>query len=307
MHQTRKILVTGGNGQVAYALQQLQISDDYAMIRLPKSQLDITQSAHISQVIADIQPCFVINTAAYTDVEQAERSPAIAFAINRDGAHNLAQLCMRSNIPLLHLSTDYIFDGMASNAYQETYRANPINVYGDSKWQGEQAVRAACTGHIILRTSSIFGEHGNNFVKTIFNLARTRSSLNIVCDQIMCPTPAIEVAKACFAIIQHILKSGELESAANHWGTYHYCSNQPVSWYDFSRELIAAGRISQPLCVENIHAITSSEFAAHAKRPAYSVLCCDKIVNQFGIHPKSWCHGLKATVKKISCDTGYAK
>ncbi len=290
----KKILVTGGQGQVGRSLQSLQCAADYEVACAPKSQLDITKPSSISQAFDALRPQLVINAAAYTAVDQAEQEQAAAFAVNRDGAENLARLCGESNIPLLHLSTDYVFDGGAGEPYREDARPAPVNVYGQSKWAGEKVVQSLCHQHIILRTSGIFGCHGKNFVKTIVALAREKRRLTVVSDQTVCPTPAPDIARACLAITQYIFNH-----AATQWGVYHYCSSDPVSWCDFAKAIVNARREIESLRVEEVCAIPTGAFPALAARPPYTALCCDKIATEFGIHSRSWRDGLKEVIKNL--------
>lgn len=295
--------MTGQHGQVAQALQKRQCLTSHEIICVPKSQMDITQPSQIERTFSAIQPRLVINAAAYTAVDQAEQDAAQAIAVNRDGAANLARCCVQSSIPLLHLSTDYVFDGTANSPYRETQPPAPLNLYAQSKWQGEQSVRRICPQHIILRTSGVFGCHGQNFVKTIATLARTKTQLQVVCDQIVCPTPSTDLAQACLDIAQAIFAQHVSENVPTQWqwGTYHYCSSKQTSWYDFANAIVETLRELEPLplCITQVCAIQTDEFATLAKRPKYTALCCDKIEVAFGIRNRSWRTGLIETLKKL--------
>ena len=290
------ILVAGGDGQVGRALAELRGGDsnsDYDIICAPKARLDLTRAPSIAQVIDEVRPQWVINAAAYTAVDCAEEDPDAAFAVNRDGAENLAKQCNDAGIPLLHLSTDYVFDGAANAPYREDAQPAPINRYGESKWAGEQAVRRACPRHIIVRTSGVFGAHGGNFVKTMVRLARQNKRLDVVGDQIICPTPAADLAAACVVIARRVLAESADKSR---WGAYHYCSSEPVSWFQFAAAAIDARRAVEPLRAREIRAIATHEFPARAARPPYSALCCDKVRVAFGVANRSWRAGLNQLV-----------
>ncbi len=303
-----RIVVTGGHGQVGQSLREARravaAASDWEVVCAPKSRLDITDSASIERAFEEIAPQLVINAAAYTAVDDAERERDAAFAVNRDGAENLAVLCELRGIPLLQLSTDYVFDGVGKTRYREDDRPAPVNVYGYSKWAGELAVQRACRRHIILRTSGVFSRYGRNFVKTIVALARERKRLQVVSDQTACPTSAAEVAAACLEIARQVLENPPGGSAPNAngwgWGIYHYCSRDPVSWWDFANAVVAARREVESLAVERVCAIPASELAAPAARPPHPVLCCDKIESIFGIPARSWRAGLDEVVRNLA-------
>jgi len=263
-----KLLVTGGNGQLAQALAK------HSNIQaLPKDVLNITDACSIEQAIKHYTPDMIINAAAYTAVDKAETEKELALQINHLGAKNLAIACQEQHIPLLHVSTDYVFDGKANRPYSENDSIHPINFYGESKWLGEQAVREHCEQHYIIRVSGIYSDHGQNFFKTMIRLAKERKELNIVSDQITCPTHADDIANAIITLSNH----------RDHHGTYHFCSTPPLSWFEFASEIIEHARKQHTLAVQAINAISSADYITPAKRPAYSVLSCEKIKANFGI------------------------
>jgi len=286
---SRKILITGANGQLGTCLREHPAAADFQLAACTRSELDITDIASIERALATHKPDIVINTAAYTAVDKAEQEQAQCSRINHDGAKNIALACQQQHIPLIHLSTDYIFSGTQSSAYQENAGANPPNHYGMSKWLGEQAIQEACEQHLILRVSGVFSRHGHNFAKTIVRLAKERKQLRIVADQMTCPTYAADIAGALFRVAQHL----------SHWGTYHYCSSDPVSWHHFAEMIIHAARQKEKLAVEEITAISTAEYPTPAKRPAYSVLDCGKIEKDYGIMQPSWRDALAAVVPHI--------
>ncbi len=283
-----KILITGGQGQLAFELEQLA-AQQHQLIALTHKQLDITQQSAVQQAFDMYHPDVVINTAAYTKVDLAEQNSDQANAVNCTGAKNLAIACAQAQIPLLHLSTDYVFDGTKNSPYLETDPVAPINTYGITKWQGEESIRAHCPQHIILRVSSLFGRHGQNFVKTILRLAQERETIRIVSDQTMCPTPAYAIAETLLTIINQ-----------PQWGTYHYCGSEPATWYDFANLIVQLAKEHTELRVKQIEPITTADFLTAAKRPAYSVLDCTQFEKKFNIKRPHWQTGLKNVITALS-------
>lgn len=282
-----KILITGSQGQLAYELKRLAIPHN--VIALSHDELDITQEKAVQKALELHQPDYVINTAAYTQVDLAEQQTEQAYAVNCTGAKNLAMACAKFSIPLLHLSTDYVFDGSKNTPYLETDSVSPVNTYGLTKWQGEEVIRTHCPQHIILRVSSVFGEHGHNFVKTILRLANEREVLRIVSDQTMCPTPAYAIADTLLKIIK-----------IQQWGTYHYCGAEAVTWYDFAKQIVSIAQKKTSLRVQHIEPIQTKDFQTAAKRPAYSVLDCTQFEKHFKITRPSWQTGLHDVITTLS-------
>jgi dTDP-4-dehydrorhamnose reductase len=263
-----KVLITGGRGQLASTLQYHPLAYAFYLIVLSREELDITQPDSIKKAIEMHQPDIIINTAAYTAVDEAESEAEQAHQVNHLGAKQLAIACAEKNIFLLHLSTDYIFDGAQQTSYTEACAATPINVYGQSKLLGEQAVRDICERHIILRVSGVFSEYGHNFVKTILRLAREQDELRVVSDQVSCPTYAGDIAAAIYKI---------LATEALIYGTYHFCSRDAVSWHQFAVSIVAEAETFAPVKTQKILPIPATDYSSAAKRPVYSALNCDKI------------------------------
>lgn len=284
-----KILVTGGNGQVGWELSQYS-----SVISLSHAELEITDPKSIHAAIQQIRPDILVNAAAYTAVDKAETESDLAYSINREGPGLLAKACKQNNIPFIHLSTDYLFAGAQSIPYQERDLTAPVNIYGASKLAGEIAVREAWDKHIILRVSGVFSVHGHNFVKTILRLAQEREELRIVADQIICPTPAKNIAETILKICEQL----NLEK----WGTYHFCSNEPTTWFNFANKIVEIGKQYQALSCQKIIPITTIEYPLPAKRPAYSVLNCAKLQQAFGINLCSWQQELPKIVKQLIFD-----
>lgn len=290
-----KILLLGANGQVGRELPEavrLSNKKDIEVIALDRHALDITRQAAVRQSITETQPSLVINAAAYTAVDKAEQEPAIAFAVNRDAPGYIAKACANAGIPLLHISTDYVFDGEKQGAYDEDDDVNPLSVYGRSKWEGEEAIRNNLDRHIILRTSWVFGVYGRNFVYTIIRLARQREELRIVNDQHGGPTPANAIAGALLDICRRIANGG-----FNRWGTYHYCGQPQTTWFHFAKAIVDAGKNKSDYQLKHIYPISTAEYPTPAQRPKNSVLNCDKIRNAFGIEPADWSDGLRAMLQ----------
>ncbi len=283
-----KIFLTGGNGQLAYDLKrQMHVrAIDYSAPT--RQELDITNREQVLAALKYTKPAVVVNTAAYTLVDKAEQDAESAFAVNQVGAKNLAQACDELSIPLIHVSTDYVFDGKKQKPYLETDAVQPLSIYGESKWRGEQEVQQYCEKHIILRVSGVFGVHGNNFVKTILRLGKERDELRIVADQTICPTPASDIADLILTQSSHL-----------QWGLYHYCSEGQVSWYNFANAIFAEAQQYTKFAVKKIHAISTAEYPTAAQRPAYSVLACEKVTSTFNFKPIHWQKGLVNVIQSI--------
>ena len=279
-----KVLVTGSNGQVGYCLVQQLRQQNADFLALDRDQLDITQRQAVWQTVSDYRPDVIINAAAHTAVDKAESEAEQAFAINRDGAAYLAEAAQQIGATMLHISTDYVFDGQATQPYTETDATAPQGVYGQSKLAGEQAVLAACSRSIILRTAWVFGEHGHNFVKTMLRLGRERDSLGIVSDQHGAPTYAGDIAAALLHIAHHITQGKPTE-----YGIYHFSGKPYVSWYQFAEAIFQQAQQQGILAnTPQLLAIATPDYPTPAKRPANSCLQLDKIQQAFGISPSDW-------------------
>ncbi len=258
--------------------------------------VDITDSASLGPVFSkSAPPRLVINCAAYTAVDKAESETEEAFAVNRDGPANLAHECRRAGVPLIHISTDYVFDGKARQPYRETDPASPIGAYGKSKWEGEEAVRSRLSEHVIVRTAWLYGARGNNFVKTILRLAREREELSIVDDQFGCPTWTRDLAGSIVRIAGRILAEREGIS----WGTYHFCGRGVTNWYGFARAIVEKARQWEHLKVIELKPIPTTSYPTPAERPAWSVLDCTKIEKEFGISILPWEESLACMLEEL--------
>jgi dTDP-4-dehydrorhamnose reductase len=286
---TRSILITGAGGQVGHELAIT--NSQHRLIALTRRQLDITDSLQISEAFATYRPDLVINAAAYTQVDRAEQERELAFAINRDAVANLASACQRNEIPLLHISTDYVFDGSKQGAYVETDPIAPLGPYGESKAEGEAVLRATLEQHIILRTSWVFSATGINFVKTMLRFGKERDELGVVDDQRGCPTSGRSIAEVLLQMADRYLLTGDIE-----WGTYHYCNQPETTWFGF-----AQGIFKQAGGFENLRlkAIATSDYPTPAQRPQNSVLDCSNIKAQHGIELANWNDELGLVLNQI--------
>ena len=285
------VLVTGANGQLGQAIQS--VVGNYPSIDFVfcgSSVLNITDISNCEAVFKKYKPQFCINAAAYTAVDKAELEPEKANAINVVGAENLAAICKTHDTILLHVSTDFVFDGLATEPYSEEAVPNPTGVYGLTKLQGEQAIQNTWEKHVIIRTSWVYSQFANNFMKTMLRLASERDSLSVVSDQIGTPTNAVDLAECLLTIIsaQH-----PTPNTQHLYGIYNFSNEGQCSWYDFAKEIFRINSVSI-----NLQPITTAAYPTPAKRPAYSVLDKSKLKQVFGIEVKSWEVSLK-NVKNI--------
>ena len=279
-----RILITGGSGQVGHCLKaQLE---GCAELSVPDSSaLNITDRRSVRQAVETFRPDYIINAAAYTAVDKAESDAERAFAVNRDGARHLAEAAEAVGAAMLHISTDYVFDGAGGAPYDEAAQTAPQNIYGASKLAGEQAVLAACRRAVVMRTSWVFGAHGQNFVKTMLRLGRERDSLGIVADQYGAPTAAADIAAALITIVRRHTP----EQLAERAGIYHYCGSPYASWFEFAETIFAEAAAQGVLAkIPAVKPIATVDYPTPAKRPADSRLDCGKIRTVFGIGPCDW-------------------
>lgn len=285
-----RILVIGAKGQVGWELTRRASRLGHDMLGWDVAELDITDAAAVDRELTASGAEVVINAAAYTAVDRAEQEPALAFAVNRDGPAHLAAACARLNIPLLHISTDYVYDGAKPGPYVEDDPTGPLGVYGTSKLAGDEAVRQLLPRHLILRVSWVFGVHGHNFVKTILRLAREREELRVVADQYGCPTFAGDIADVLLELAGRV---AEID-ARDAWGVYHYRSEPATTWHGFASAIVAMAREREPLSVHTVTAIATTDYPLPSARPVNSVLDCARLAARFGIQPRPWQAGLAA-------------
>ncbi|MDY5847695.1 MULTISPECIES: dTDP-4-dehydrorhamnose reductase [Actinobacillus] len=283
-----KFLITGAKGQVGHCLTQ-QLTGKAEILAVDRDELDITDQSAVKKIVETFKPDVIINAAAHTAVDRAESEVELSEAINVKGPQYLAEAANEIGAIILHISTDYVFEGTGSGEYKEEDQTNPQGVYGRTKLEGEIAVQQANPRSIILRTAWVFGEHGHNFVKTMLRLAKDRDSLGIVGDQFGGPTYAGDIAKALIEIANQILAGKE-----NAFGVYHFTGKPYVSWYEFANAIFVEAE-SQKLLEKQPHlkAITTAEYPTPAKRPANSRLDLTKIKQTFNIEPSDWQKALK--------------
>lgn len=288
-----RLLITGGNGQVGSCLtEQIKEHDNVEVLSLGVDGLDITDETAVYQVVEEFQPTIIINAAAYTAVDRAESEVDFSHAINQLGPKYLAQAADKINAAILHISTDYVFSGDKEGHYVETDPTAPQSVYGESKLAGEQEVINACDKHIILRTAWVFGEVGNNFIKTMLRLGRERDSLSIVGDQFGGPTYAGDIANALISIATKIKNNQPVQ-----YGLYHFSGLPHVCWFEFAQAIFdkaeTHGIIEKGPALTSI---TTADYPTPAKRPKNSKLATDKITNTFNIEASNW----QAALENIS-------
>ena len=277
------LLVTGSSGQLGQCLKQLLLSaTDISCYFAAREDLDITNGDEIQRFFSEHNFDYCINTAAYTNVEKAESEQKEAFLINAEGANSLAKACKKHNVVLLHISTDYVFDGMAKTPYQEQDRTNPLNVYGASKLKGEQHIVDTWKKHFIIRTSWLYSQYGHNFLNSMLEFAKQKKALTITTQQKGTPTNANDLAQ----VLVTIIKTGNAR-----YGVYHFSNQGEATWYDFAKAIFkATGEI------DTVNLAKTEHYATFAKRPAYSVLNCNKLKDTLGITYRNWEDSLKQII-----------
>jgi dTDP-4-dehydrorhamnose reductase len=285
----QRILILGRHGQLAAELKRLAPPTGFEILALGRDQLDLRKTTSISAILRDAAPAAVINAAAFTAVDGAESEPDAAFALNRDAPREIANACAALGAPLIHLSTDYVFDGAKVTPYVETDTTAPLNVYGASKLAGEQAVLASNAKAAIVRTSWVFAAHGANFVRTMSRLAETRSEVRVVDDQIGRPTWARDLAACCFGLAQRAL-----EGDPSTRGLLHFAGADDASWADFAEAIFAETERDV-----RVHRIATRDYPTPARRPMNSRLSNDKIAGM-GFTPRPWREALAQCLRDAS-------
>lgn len=287
------ILVIGTGGQLGQALLRLPAADGRVK-GVARADCDVTDRISVGRAIAAHKPAIVINASAYTAVDRAESEPDLAFAVNRDGPSHLATACKAHGAVLIHVSTDYVFDGSGDRPWHEGDPTAPLGIYGASKLAGEVAVRNQLKDHLIVRTSWVYSATGANFVKTMLRVGAERERLTIVRDQRGCPTAADDLARALLGIAVRVL--ADRKSAA--YGTYHFCGLGETTWFDFAAEVFRQaaefGR-SPPELIP----IPTADYPTPARRPANSVLDCTRIVEAFGVARPAWQQSLQPVIAAL--------
>lgn len=280
-----KILVTGAEGQLGSEIRELSSNTNYSFEFIDRSELDLTKLESIIPFLESSSPDFIINCAAYTAVDKAEDDPELSGLINAKAPAAIASYCKKNSKRLIHISTDYVFDGDFSRPINEEEQPNPQSVYGKTKLEGEKVVGKILDNAYIVRTAWVYSSYGNNFVKTMLRLGKEKDEINVVSDQIGSPTYARDLAEAILNIIEGINNGNDMP------GVYHYSNEGVCSWYDFAAEIMKQAGLS---C--KVKPIPTSEFPTKAKRPAYSVLDKSKLNNQFNLKVKNWKKSLETAI-----------
>ncbi|MFL2654556.1 MAG: dTDP-4-dehydrorhamnose reductase [Alphaproteobacteria bacterium] len=292
---TEKILVLGCSGQVGNELVRFICPGDFIIIGLSHADADITKKNDISNIIKNSGCSLVINAAAFTEVDIAEKKRNLAYKINEKGTYNVGEACRNAGIPLIHISTDYVFDGNKKTGFIEDDLVNPLGAYGASKNAGEFALREVLKEHIILRTSWVYSSTGKNFVKTILRLGNEREEISVVDDQYGCPTSAHEIAQVIIEMACQIIFNGKKDK----WGTYHYCGDTKMTWYGFACEIFNVVSKLNGCSVPKIIPITTNQYPTAARRPQNSVLNCLRINQVYRIQQKPFIFNLSQVLKEL--------
>lgn len=287
-----RILLTGAAGQVGQELQQtlLPLGE---VIAVARDQVDFSHADAVRQVVASIHPDVIVNAAAYTAVDKAESELELANLVNGTTPGILAEVAQQQGAGLIHISTDYVFDGSQSTPYRETDSTHPLGAYGRSKLLGEEAIRANCPLHMIVRTAWVYGAKGKvNFVKTMLRLGADREELRVVADQIGSPTWALDLATAIAQLIPQLTPDNA--------GIYHYTNSGVCSWYDFAIAIFEeAAALGLPLKIQRVIPITTAEYPTPARRPAFSVLSLQKTSQLLGSPPPYWRQSLRKMLVEL--------
>ena len=287
-----KILVFGSDGQVgrelslAFASSKAVDGQRPLVVKANRGDIDLADSARIPSFLAQIAPNFIVNASAYTAVDKAESEEEVAVAVNATAVGEMAKFCQSTGSALIHISTDYVFEGKDKTPYVESDLVGPTGAYGRSKLAGESAIRDHLDKHIILRTSWVYGAFGNNFVKTMLRLAQSGEELSVVEDQFGAPTSARAIAKTITTVISQLANAGELDLR---WGTYHFSGYPFVSWSTFAGEIFSQALTRELIeSLPKVNPISTGEYPTPAIRPANSRLDCSKLQSAFGIEPDDW-------------------
>ena len=281
-----KILVTGKDGQLAQCIKSVE--NQYPNLEFDfkaSSELDITNKVKVESVFSVQQYDYCINCAAYTNVDNAETETELAYDINVVGSKNLAEACLKHQVTLVHISTDFVFDGKGSLPYTENSETKPIGVYGETKLEGENIISKTLENYFIIRTSWLYSEFGNNFLKTMLRLESTRDELGVVSDQIGSPTYAVDLANVILRLIA---------STNTSYGIYHYSNKGVISWYGFAKEIF---RLSESNV--KLNKIETKDYPTKAERPKYSVLETSKITETLGLEIPNWKESLVIAISKL--------
>ena len=288
-----KVLVLGSKGQLGLCLADQLDHTEHEVIYTSRTEIDIGQLESTKEKIRYSNPDVVINASAYTAVDQAESDKEAADLINHLAVASIAEICADLHCWLIHISTDYVFDGLATKPYLETDNPNPQGSYGLSKLNGEIKIQASTCKFIIIRTTWVFSEYGNNFMKTMLILGTDQKEISVVGDQVGCPTYAQDLAKAIVSVVSRV-SNDKLVS-----GIYHYSGDLPCTWYEFAESIFCEAKKLGYSIPDTLIPINTNEYPTPASRPAYSVLDNSKFENQFGFPASNWHDGIKETISAI--------
>lgn len=289
-----RIAVTGKQGQVVTALIERGQQAGVEIVAVGRPELDLADPASIRRVLAELKPDAIVSAAAYTAVDKAESEPELAFAVNAKGPQALAEIANELSVPVVHLSTDYVFPGDKNDIYLETDATGPASVYGQSKLAGEEAIAAATPNHAILRTAWVYSPFGANFVKTMLRLAETRDALNVVADQHGTPTSALDIADAVIVVAKRLAT----DSDPSLRGVFHLTGSGEATWADFAEEIFAGLQAKSGKAV-SVGRITTDEYPTPAKRPANSRLSTEKLAKTYGIVLPDWKQSTKVVLDRL--------
>ncbi|MDZ7927263.1 MAG: dTDP-4-dehydrorhamnose reductase [Agrobacterium sp.] len=289
-----RLAVTGKNGQVVSALKALA-GPDLEIVTLGRPELDLARPDTVLKALREAKPDVVVSAAAYTAVDKAESEPDIAFAVNRDGAKAVAYAAKDIGVPIIHISTDYVFDGTKATAYLEKDRTGPTSVYGRSKLEGEQAVSESTDNHAILRSAWVYSEYGSNFVKTMLRLGESRDEINVVADQFGCPTSANDIAIAIVSIARKLAT----DPSARLRGVFHMSGTGETNWAGFAKQIFAFSAENGGKSIV-VNDITTEQYPTPAQRPANSRLDCSKLEEVYGIRLPEWRISTRAVMAALA-------
>ena len=287
------VLVTGAGGQVGLELLALAAAHGVTAIGTDVVDLDITDAAAVRRAVEAARPDAFVNAAAYTAVDRAEAEPALAAAVNCDGARHVAEACAAAGVPLVHVSTDYVFDGTKGAPYVPGDAVSPLGVYGRTKADGETAVRAAVAEHVVIRTAWVFSRHGHNFVRTMLRLARERESFGVVADQWGGPTSAAAVARAC------LVAARQAAAGRGAWGLFHHAGAPLATWFELAAETVRLGAALDPSVRGAVTPIATAEYPTPAARPARVELDTRAFQEAYGVAAPDWRADLAPVVRAL--------
>ena len=289
-----RIALAGSKGQLGWEIENRAGSHGFEVSPADLPELDITDRSSVEEWIKHAAPSVVINAAAYTNVDRAEDEEALAFRVNSDGPANLAAVCSAHAIRLVHLSTDFVFDGKATEPYEPDAPVAPLGAYARSKAAGEEQVRNRLVEHVIVRTSWLYGVHGHNFVKTMLRLGAEKDVLGVVDDQYGSPTCAANLAEALLKIAARICSGADVK-----WGTHHYCDSGVTTWCGLTRAIFDFARQYGSAHIARVNPITTADYPTKAQRPAYSALDCSSLEKNFGIATPPSQESLEETIRQL--------